>query len=754
MTAMPLPRPSVDERIRAALWFAEHGFGVFSVWSTDPDGACRCPKGRACENAGKHPVPGIGFKAATTDPAHIRTMLSIPSEPNYGMLPPEGVFALDVDGEGVAALARLEATHGPLPPTLRTVTAHGQHIFLRWPDGLPRPIGQLFGYVTRWGSGRDAGYVIGPRSVHASGAVYAPVAGTFTIAELPEAWARAAVAAPAATDPEAITITGGYALPERFPAGAARYPEIVRYTAHLYDTSRLTVAEMWPLVRDVLATRFADPLTPEQLRDRFDRAVAKMEERLGERRHVPPAPVNPATFPQPENRGQATLSDLGEVEYVEDLIRPGRIVVWAAEEGSGKSFAVSGELAIRVAAAGGSFAGTWPVIQRGRVLVLSEMHPDDDYVREETILDSLGLDRQALDGTYFRLDLMRAAGGRPALTVPEWRDWITGWLTEHEAILLVIDTATGATQVDPWGHAIQEVYANLRLMLSRYPYLAVILIVHVRKPAGRGAGGRQLSDVLGEWGRWCDVVVLQENDGKSLDRAKLTTRKRVRHQRRIVATKAGGLLRDAVDLEGIANAKVPEADVLHAVETHPGATFAELGEVLKVSKDTAKRYVAKLGERVQVVPMGARRELRVYLVDEVDSDRSTATHQTDAALLSTESEPPHRDAPTNGRSTRTRTAARSTAQQTSVAAVVPEGADRSIRPPHLKVGEVRRSDAPPSPHRASTHAAVASQGDTPAGIGRRADGSIWCQFFRDHQTEHENVSRDPRCRICSPEDPA
>jgi hypothetical protein len=27
---------------------------------------------------------------------------------------------------------------------------------------------------------------------------------------------------------------------------------------------------------------------------------------------------------------------------------------------------------------------------------------------------------------------------------------------------MVIDTATGATQVDPWGHAIQQVYANLR----------------------------------------------------------------------------------------------------------------------------------------------------------------------------------------------------------------------------------------------------------------------------------------------------
>jgi len=75
-----------------------------------------------------------------------------------------------------------------------------------------------------------------------------------------------------------------------------------------------------------------------------------------------------------------------------------------------------------------------------------------------------------------------------------------------------------------------------------------------------------------------------------------------------------------------------------------GATFAELGEVLKVSKDTAKRHVAKLGERAQAVPMGPRREFRVHLVDEAEDDRSTAPHQIDAALLSTEDEPPHSDA--------------------------------------------------------------------------------------------------------------
>jgi hypothetical protein len=83
----------------------------------------------------------------------------------------------------------------------------------------------------------------------------------------------------------------------------------------------------------------------------------------------------PAPFPEPEDRGTATLSALGGVEYVDDLIRPGRIVVVAAEEGAGKSYAIGGELAVRVAVAGGSFAGTWPVLRTGPVLYMSEMHP-------------------------------------------------------------------------------------------------------------------------------------------------------------------------------------------------------------------------------------------------------------------------------------------------------------------------------------------------------------------------------------------
>ncbi len=262
------------------------------------------------------------------------------------------------------------------------------------------------------------------------------------------------------------------------------------------------------------------------------------------------APTGP--FLEPEDRGAAVLSALGDVEYVEDLIRPGRIVVWAAEEGAGKSYTADGELGIRVAVAGGALAGTWPILRHGPVLVLSEMHADDDYAREASILEALELERSALTSCYYRLPLMTAAGGPPVLTVAAWRDWLTGWLRDRSALLLIVDTATGATQVDPWGQAIQAVYRDLRAMLEAYPELAIVLVLHLKKPQGRG--DRRISDVLGEWGRWCDVIVLQEADGTT--RTKLATYKRVRHQRRIVATRAAGLLVDPIDLDTAAGTKM------------------------------------------------------------------------------------------------------------------------------------------------------------------------------------------------------
>ena len=341
---------------------------------------------------------------------------------------------------------------------------------------------------------------------------------------------------------------------------------------------------------------------PAELERPFRRIAARQQE------IIEAQAAAPGEFPEPEDRGAAALSELGGVEYVEDLIRPGRIHLWAAEEGSGKSFAVDDELGIRVAVAGGSFAGTWPVKCTGPVLYLSEMHPDDDFQREQLTLGSLGVERAALMGRLFRLSLMTAAGGVPALTNELWRFSITEWLRYRHALLLIVDTATVATQVDPWGKDIQSVFVGLRAMAMSYPALAIVLVVHLKKPQGRGA--RRLSDVLGEWGRWADIVILQENDGVNLERTRLAVRKRVRQERRIVATKRGGLLVDPAEVGGVARRKVAKEQVIKAIEAAPGRTYAELAEALGVSKDTATRYVKGLGEDVELRedgPLGTTR---------------------------------------------------------------------------------------------------------------------------------------------------
>lgn len=203
----PRLRPTAEDRVKAALWFAERGFGVFPCWSTTSTGRCRCPAGGSCTSPGKHPITIKGFHDATTDPDRIRTFLSAASDPNYGLLPPEGVFVWDVDtDEERATLARLAEKHGPLPPTLTNRTGKGEHKFWRWPDGLPRPLHKMFGLVTRWGAGAMQGYVIGPRSVHASGAEYAPADGTvFEIATLPDTWAAAVIAG----ESDTVRIGGG-----------------------------------------------------------------------------------------------------------------------------------------------------------------------------------------------------------------------------------------------------------------------------------------------------------------------------------------------------------------------------------------------------------------------------------------------------------------------------------------------------------------------------------------------------------------
>lgn len=222
MTAAPIP-VEVKARRVAALGLAGLDFDVLSLWSTCPDGTCRCPKGAACDQKpGKHPIASNGTWQETRDPARIRTMLSAGSQPNYGVIPPTGCFAWDVDGAVGPMLDELAAKHGPLPATYGHQTPNGEHRFYRWPARIERPAGgNLFGIITRWPNGdKGRGYVVGPYS-QIGVAMYRPIGDPHHIAELPEAWAQAAQKRDRQARPAIASIETGGRHPEL--RDAARY---------------------------------------------------------------------------------------------------------------------------------------------------------------------------------------------------------------------------------------------------------------------------------------------------------------------------------------------------------------------------------------------------------------------------------------------------------------------------------------------------------------------------------------------------
>jgi hypothetical protein len=149
-------------------------------------------------------------------------------------------------------------------------------------------------------------------------------------------------------------------------------------------------------------------------------------------------------------------------------------------------------------------------------------------------------------------------------------------------------------------------------------------------------------------------VILMENDGNGLTRARLTVRKRVRHERRIVVTKSGGLLVDPQDLDETKGTKVPLEAVLAAIVAAPGITYAELGAAIGVSRDTASRYARALGAQAQAVKGTARggtgAKWRLYAVSATPHD-SAEEGCGDGAAINAGEEAPQRAEPPQLRTT-------------------------------------------------------------------------------------------------------
>jgi hypothetical protein len=120
----------------------------------------------------KEPATKRGFYEATNNPATLRRWFAGSYPYNIGIRTgiASGAWVFDVDGEaGVLSLAKLEAEHGQLPPTLISITSGGCHFWFKAVEPIPGSIGKI-------GPGLDVkaehGYVVAPPSIHPDGPIY------------------------------------------------------------------------------------------------------------------------------------------------------------------------------------------------------------------------------------------------------------------------------------------------------------------------------------------------------------------------------------------------------------------------------------------------------------------------------------------------------------------------------------------------------------------------------------------------------
>lgn len=474
----------------------------------------------------KGPPPGDWSVLARSNPA---VFLTNPGTHNYAVLPPPGCFGWDVDKDAPDLLVKVGASLGVyLPETLTTITPNGRHQFYRWPEDLARPKGPMFGnVVTRWPAGDEGqGYLVGPGSVvvqeNGTLGVYQmlPVDDDEPIADLPREWALAALKF---KEPRHDTVptAGGplaefgqhYELPESVPEGM-RYESIVSYTAHLYNRG-LSVDEMWPMVENLLAPRFAVQKERAVLRSDFGRATKDLDVRLGEPKRLPnvlssaaPAPAVPSRVQGPSVEGDVKPVEPALALTIDDLIAelqagdptkwlieswlPANSLMWfAGQPKSMKSLSILQMLASFVE--GSEWMGKTPLADVTRVAwyVTREGSRADMEERLSRIRA-----QHTFPSDRFRVSFLRpiAFDAQSFLDISAYLVQVESDMSIHGwplQLVMVLDPLRDFL-LPGWDENDSKVMGEVkrwaRALIDAYPWLSIIIVHHLRKSAGYGSG--------------------------------------------------------------------------------------------------------------------------------------------------------------------------------------------------------------------------------------------------------------------------
>lgn len=729
MTATP-------DVIAAAVSQVEQGFAAFALLA----------------NA-KVPITEHGFKNATQKPDWVRTQLQAPPAGNYGIVwptdaPPVVCFDLD-DGGGAERpwqdrLMDLITTHGPLPRTKHTTTpSGGRHAFYRWPADVPIPPGdELFGFTVRW-PGR--GYLVGPGS-SIDGRLY--VAGDEgSIADLPAAWVAAAIAEHPPRERYNGTVLvvtgGGYELPDSIPSGR-RYATIRDYAASRYN-SGLSQREIWQLVKSEVVPRFQVAKDENVVWDDFERAMAKITERLG-----PPAKAARLTSEDAvaavspiEVRNLAEIAVEALTWMWHRFLPVGSVTLFDGNPGEGKSTIVA-DIISRLTT-GDLWPDGSPVGQPGSVLYVTK--EDDAATQVRPRIEAAGGDVRLVnfvaadllfprDGGRFRELLQQT---RPRLVL---LDPLMSYLEGR--VKVISDNEVRSALMTPLG------------AIARETNSVILVIRHFNKGSGQSALLRGAGSLGGLAGAARMVLALTSDPESDDERARVFGVVKSSYEAKPPSLKA---LIESAPVEGFQM-------TVSRVSWHGASTTSvsdlmertrEEHQLVQDAKDTLRELLEPAGRKVPRAEVDAKMKGKghaksaiynaaraLHVVIEREGYPATTSWSLPTPMIVASSRTSHPVDMT------TVTTVTTDSHPGSSSSLQPDDSDdwQSSQSSHSSLSS--SGAVPPAPARAHEAPPLTVVRDTDTTPVTSPD---WCRFIDLHHSRQRDVLTDsPWCEICSPKE--